>query len=84
MKVIKKIELNKKEIEIVKAAIYLRGETYRSWIEKCTGKKMMSTGHLSNVFTSGVITEKQYKTYFKDLHIPFLDNFKWIEEIKMK
>jgi len=82
MTVIKKIILNDKERSILKAALYLKGETYRTWIEKCTGKKTKTTGHLSNVFTKGVITKKQYDLYFKDLDIPFLNNFVWEEEIK--
>ena len=79
MTILKKVRLSAKEIDVIKIALYLKGETYRSWCEKCMGRKTNSTGLISNIVTTGVVTKKVYDKVLKPLDLPFFKNFSWEE-----
>ena len=80
MKIYKKVVLDKNEIAIIKASLLLRGESYRSWIKKCTGRDSKSTAEMSNIMCNGVVSYTVYEKVLKDLDLPFFRNFKWVED----
>lgn len=80
MKIVKKVVLDSKEIAMIKMALYLRGETFRSWCKKCAGKDVKTTSFISNITCTGVVTKKVYDKVLKPLNLPFFKNFKWEEE----
>ena len=82
MKIIKKVVLNHNERNMIKYALYMRGETYRSWAEKIYGKEVKTTAPISNIILTGVVTKKIYDRFLKPLDLPFFRNFKWEEETR--
>lgn len=84
MIIYKKVKLNKNEIALIKAALILRGETYRSWSAKCMGvseSETLTTAPISNITSTGVVTYHFYKKVLEPLNLPFFKNFKWEEEV---
>ena len=81
MTIYKKVVLNKSEINLIKASLILQGLSYRDYLKKVTGKEVKSTAYLSDIFTTGVVTYKQYEKYLKPLNLPFFKGFNWAEEV---
>ena len=82
MKIIKKVVLNKNERNMIKYALYMRGETFRSWAKKVCGKETKTTAPISNIIANGVVTKKVYDKVLKPLDLPYFKNFKWEEETR--
>lgn len=81
MIIYKKVKLDKNERNLIKASLLLRGVSYREYIQDLTGKKTKTTGHISNILTTGIVTRKQYEKILKPLNLPFFKDFKWQEEV---
>jgi len=82
MIIYKKVKLNNSELSLIKASLLLRGVSYRQHIKQTTGKDTKTTAHLSNIFTTGIVTYKQYEKYLKPLNLPIFKGFNWVEEVK--
>ena len=82
MKIIKKVVLNQNERNMIKYALLMRGETFRSWCKKISGKETQTTSFISNIMETGVVTKKVYDKVLKPLDLPYFKNFEWEEETR--
>jgi hypothetical protein len=76
-----KVKLNKKEKNEIRKTIKERGFTTREWTSRCAGKKVSNAG-ISNILTYGIVSQKKYERYLKDLNLSFFQDFKWTEEVE--